>query len=105
MPANIPGFKRLGFEANPFQHNLAETEPALPDYYVKPPYFDAVFGETDNQTSRIVIGEFGRGKTALRKRIEFGARTMDNNELLCITYDDFPYVSEGRNLAAVSLKD
>lgn len=104
MASGIPGYERLGFSSNPFIHSLADDEPQLPEYYLKPPYFEHIFGEPHNQTSRIIFGEFGCGKTALRKHIEDECRRMSPATVLCITYDNFPYLNEGKAVKAVTLK-
>jgi hypothetical protein len=98
------GYQRLGFLSNPFLHDLAQDEPALPSYYVKPPYFEHVLGEARNQTSRLVFGDFGRGKTALRRCIEVDAR-RSSSRVLCISYDSFPYLSRDKPPSAVTLRD
>jgi hypothetical protein len=104
MGARDAGYHRLGFLANPFLHDLAQDEPALPGYYLKPPYFEHVLGEARNQTSRLIFGDFGRGKTALRRCLESEAR-RGSSRVLCISYDTFPHLSQGKPPGEVTLRD
>jgi hypothetical protein len=45
-----------GFEGNPFEHCVAETEPNIAEYAVKPPYFEAIDARAQNTSSYVLFG-------------------------------------------------
>lgn len=55
-------FEQLGFDKHPFLKTNADEEEALQDYFVPPPYFDAIIGDPDNPSSSIVLAPRGAGK-------------------------------------------
>jgi hypothetical protein len=59
----------LGLSANPFEHYVAETEPDIVEYAVKPPYFEAIDARAKNTSSYILFGDRGAGKSATRLTI------------------------------------
>jgi hypothetical protein len=81
-----PFLERFGFRADPFESTDAEQEPELDDYFVPPPFFDAVIGDSQAPKSHVVLAPRGGGKTAQRKMIEYNSRTRS---FLCVTYDEF----------------
>ncbi len=99
------GFARLGFTNDPFSHTEAEVELKLPEYYIKPPYFVDILGEAENQTSWIVFGDFGRGKSALRSQIYSDLRSDPSDRIVCVTYDDFTGLVESKRIEEVTLAD
>jgi len=86
-------FPSLGFDENPFEHTNADQEERLPDYFVPPPYFDAVFGNPENPQSHIVFAPRGGGKTAQRRMVE---HRCNQSDVLAITYDQFDFIGVDR---------
>ena len=76
----------LGFEADPFATTNADEEDRLVDYFVPPPFFNAVFGQPKNPKSALVFAPRGGGKTALKRKIELSS---PNAGFLCLTYNEF----------------
>ena len=79
----------LGFHSNPFQYTDADQEDRLSEYFVPPPYFDAVFGEPSRPASAIVFAPRGSGKSAQRRMVEIKSQS---EPLLCVTYDTFSFL-------------
>jgi hypothetical protein len=79
--------RRLGFDADPFADMDADREGELERYYVKPPFFAAVYGEPDHPKSSVVFAPRGFGKTALKRMIE--AESPHKN-VLCVSHNRFP---------------
>ncbi len=79
--------QRFGFEADPFESWDAEQEPHLGKYFVPPPYFDSVLGDSRNPVSQVVLAPRGGGKTAQRRMVE--DRSNEDKRFLCVTYDEF----------------
>jgi hypothetical protein len=77
----------LGFKLDPFAKNNADEEENLSDYFLPPPFFDAVYGNFHDPRSTIVFAERGGGKTALKRKIELASKQQS---FLCLTYNDFP---------------
>jgi len=59
----------LNLKGNPFEHYVAETEPDIAEYAVKPPYFEAIEARASNTTSIVLFGDRGAGKSATRLTI------------------------------------
>ncbi len=97
MEKDIQGYKKLGFGKNPFSNILAENEPKLPQYYIMPPYFNNVLGDADSQSNRLIFGSYGKGKTALRKSIESWLRSNNTRDILAVSYDYFPNITNFKN--------
>ena len=55
-----------GFRANPFGSYVAEKEPDLEKYIVRPAYFNALSERTNRLESFILFGARGAGKSASR---------------------------------------
>jgi len=51
----------LGLTGNPFEHYVAETEPNIAEYAVKPPYFEAIDARAKHTTSFVLFGDRGAG--------------------------------------------
>jgi len=75
-------FNNLGFNAHPFIKTNAEEESNLHDYFVPPPFFDAVIGDHLHPSLCIVLAPRGSGKTAQRIMVERWAMA---NQVLAIT--------------------
>src|SRR5439155_18193748 len=82
-----PFLRQFHLVEDPFESTNADTEPRLDAYFVPPPYFATVLGDTRNPKSHVVLAPRGGGKTAQRRMIE--TRSFDAGDFLCITYDRF----------------
>jgi hypothetical protein len=91
---------QFGFTADPFESTNAEHEPRLGEYFVPPPYFPTVMGDTAVPQSQVVLAPRGGGKTAQRRMIEDNSAAT--GDFLCVTYDKFDQPA-GFRLADVSL--
>lgn len=76
----------LGFNSDPFSKTNADEEERLEDYFIPPPFFNAVFGNPEDPKASIVFAPRGGGKTALKRKIELSSI---NKNFLCITYNQF----------------
>lgn len=63
-----------GFLENPFILTNADEETNLSDYFVPPPFFDAVMGSASELKSCTVFAPRGGGKTAQKVMIEGASR-------------------------------
>lgn len=81
-------FEKLGFLQHPFSKTNADEEPELANYFVPPPYFDAVVGDSSSPSASVVLAPRGAGKTALRKMVESHAI---KSQFLAVTYDRFEF--------------
>jgi hypothetical protein len=59
-------FERLKFTDNPFATYVAENEPHIEQYFVRPPYFDEVSTTGSACRSIVLFGARGAGKSATR---------------------------------------
>lgn len=92
----------LGFETNPFQYSNADKEVEyLNAYFIKPDYFEDVWGNPYNPVSNIVYAPRGGGKTAQRIMIE--KRAKESNDILAITYTNHD-LSEFKKIEDVNLQ-
>ena len=66
----MPVFENLGFNNHPFSKTNADEEPNLEEYFVPPPFFDAIVGDSSNPSASIVFAPRGGGKTAQRRMVE-----------------------------------
>ncbi len=81
-------FRYIGFERHPFAQTNADEEPQLNDYFVPPPFFDAVIGDPERPSASVVLAPRGGGKSAQRRRIEYWSI---ENQVLAVTYDRFEF--------------
>jgi hypothetical protein len=93
-------FRELGLKANPFQYTNADEEDNLKDYFVPPPYFQSVWGDTQKPTSCLIFAPRGGGKSAQRKMIE--ERSIESN-ILALQYSRFEF-EKGQNISGVDLE-
>lgn len=92
---NLEEYLRLnGLEADPFAFTNAEEEDLLTEYFVPPPYFASVRGNSKQPKSTIVFAPRGGGKTAQRRVLEEDSRLPDSS-YVCVLYDRFPDVPGG----------
>lgn len=83
-------FNNLGFGKHPFSKTNADEEEYLEKYFVAPPFFDAVIGDSLDPTSSIVLAPRGAGKTAQRRMVESNSITQG---YLAVTYDRFEFTT------------
>lgn len=75
----------LGFDSNPFQFSNADKEiDLLSSYFIKPDYFEDIWGNPYNPVSNIIYAPRGGGKTAQRIMVE--KRAKEHDDILTITY-------------------
>lgn len=96
----MPLFNNLGFSKHPFAKTNADEEEFLEKYFVPPPFFEAVVGDSNDPSSAIVLAPRGAGKTAQRRMVEGQAFT---NGYLAVTYDRFEF-STSQSLGDVTLQ-
>jgi hypothetical protein len=93
-------YESLGFAQHPFSKTNADEEEYLHEYFVPPPYFDAIIGDASSPSSGIVLAPRGAGKTAQRKMVEADAL---KSGYLAVTYDRFEF-SGAEKLSEISLQ-
>ena len=89
----------LGFTDNPFAHYVAENEPEIENYFIRPPYYDSVTERGTASRSLIVFGARGAGKSATRITFykSIWAEPVSSKKLpLVITLDDFSRIAVGK---------
>jgi hypothetical protein len=82
----------LGFaaERDPFKSvNAADEREFLPEYFVSPPFFESVWGNSRSPKSCIVFAPTGAGKTAQVIMMQERAAKTEDPRVLTILYDDF----------------
>lgn len=83
-------YGNLGFENHPFAKTNADEEPNLPDYFVPPPFFEAIIGDALTPNASVVLAPRGSGKTAQRRMLESNSIASG---FLAVTYDRFEFGS------------
>ena len=94
--------RALGLIGNPFEHYVAEQEPDITDYAVKPPYFEAIDARVRNTSSFILFGERGAGKSATRLTIfkELWKGKAEGNKVpFVVNMTDFSEVVDGKQIS------
>jgi hypothetical protein len=89
----------LGLKGNPFEHYVAETEPDIAEYAVKPPYFEAIDARALTTSSYVLFGDRGSGKSATRLTIFkqlWGKKANDQRVPLVVNFTDFTSVLHGK---------
>lgn len=81
-------FNNLGFKENPFAYTDADKEQLITEYFVPPPYFEAIQGDYNSPSSSVVLAPRGSGKTAQRKMIEEWSK---DKPILSVTVDRFEF--------------
>jgi len=95
----------LGFKDNPFANYVAENEPNIEQYFVRPPYFDAVATRGQARRSLVIFGARGAGKSATRLTFYkdcWTKRQKDEPAPLAVALDDFSRIA-ATGLANVEL--
>lgn len=86
----------LGFRDNPFASYVAENEPNIERYFVRPPYFDEVSTRGQAQRSLVIFGARGAGKSATRLTFYkecWARRLRDEPAPLAIALDDYSRIT------------
>ena len=96
----MPFYANLGFKNHPFAQTNADEEPMLQEYFVPPPFFDAVVGDPETPSACMVLAPRGAGKTAQRRMVETWAK---HNGVLAVTYDRFEFAT-GQQLEDIALE-
>ncbi len=99
MPRLLEG---LGLSSNPFEHYVAETEPDIVAYAVKPPYFEAIDARAKNTSSYILFGDRGAGKSATRLTVFkelWGAKSDGTAVPLAVNFVDFSAALSGAKIS------
>ena len=95
----------MGFIGNPFEHYVAELEPHIAEYAVKPPYFEVIEARATNKSSFILFGDRGAGKSATRLTIfkEFWKGKSEGRKVpLVVNLIDFSDMVSGRSIKDLS---
>ncbi|RWP68174.1 hypothetical protein [Mesorhizobium sp.] len=95
----------LNLKGNPFEHYVAEQEPNIAEYAVKPPYFSAIDGRALNTSSFILFGDRGAGKSATRLTIFkelWKQKNQGKSVPLAVNMVDFSSVVNGKTLKDLS---
>lgn len=95
----------LGLASNPFEHYVAETEPDIVAYAVKPPYFEAIDARAKNTSSYILFGDRGAGKSATRLTVFkelWAAKSAGKAVPLAVNFVDFSVALSGKKLTDAS---
>jgi len=84
--------RSLGFSQNPFDSYVAENEPDIEQYFVRPPYYTEILSRGKSAKSFILFGARGSGKSA--SRIAFykacwSRRKEGKSAPLAIVLDDY----------------
>lgn len=91
--------KNMGFDSDPFSKTNADEEDRLQEYFIAPPFFNAVYGSFKDPKSSIVFAPRGGGKTALKRKIELSSI---DQQFLCVTYNQFD--TSGKKLSDIDLE-
>ena len=86
----------LGFRDNPFAQYVAENEPDIEQYFVRPPYFDEVATRGHARRSLVVFGARGAGKSATRLTFYkecWSKREREEPTPLAVALDDFSRIT------------
>ena len=89
-------FDRLNFSDNPFATYVAENEPQIEQYFVRPPYFDEVSKNGYACRSIVLFGARGAGKSATRMAFykDSWARWQDQGKApLTVVMDDYSRIA------------
>jgi hypothetical protein len=92
---------KLGFEINPFQFSNADKEVEyIESYFIKPDYFEDIWGNPYSPVSSIVYAPRGAGKTAQRIMVE--KRAKKTSDILTISYTNHD-LTEFKSIDQISL--
>ena len=94
-------FQALELKGNPFEHYVAETEPNIAEYAVKPPYFETIEDRAKNASTYVLFGDRGAGKSATRLTVYkelWAAKAKGERVPLVVNMTDFSGVVQGKKL-------
>jgi len=86
----------LQFRDNPFASYVAENEPDIESYFVRPPYFDEVAARGQACRSLVLFGARGAGKSATRLTFYkecWARREKDQPAPLAVALDDYSRIT------------
>jgi hypothetical protein len=95
----------LSLRGNPFEHYVAETEPDIGEYAVKPPYFEAIDARAKNTSSYVLFGDRGAGKSATRLTIFkqlWEKKAQGERVPVSVNFTDFSAVLSRKELVNLS---
>ena len=98
-------FQALELKGNPFEHYVAETEPNIAEYAVKPPYFETIEDRAKNASTYVLFGDRGAGKSATRLTVYkelWAAKAKGERVPLVVNMTDFSGVVQGKKLQGLS---
>lgn len=92
-------YESLGFFQNPFSTFSAEEElKYLNDIFNPPRYYNSLYTDLKNGSSRFIFGERGSGKTTLMYKLKEELFDKDVFSVLIDEYDDIPIKKNARQL-------
>lgn len=100
-----PFNKNFGFRMSPFEQYVAEKEPEINAYAVKPPYFEETKSRALSQSTFILFGFRGSGKSATRittAKETWKLRSDGGEAPIVVTFTDFSPIIGNRSLESVS---
>lgn len=100
----MPTFDQyFGFEVSPFEQYVAEKEPLINEYAVKPPYFEEAKRRIEAVSSFLLFGRRGSGKSATRLTAEKEVWSSKSNRVpLIVSLTDFHNIIRERSVEAVT---
>lgn len=105
----MPTFnENFGFKESPFELYVAEREPRINEYAVKPPYFEETRRRISSLSSYILFGFRGSGKSATRITAEketWKALGSGSAAPIIVTFTDFDSILRSKKVDDVTLND
>lgn len=93
----------FGFSTSPFEQYIAEKEPKIDEYAVKPPYFEETIRRIERCSSYLLFGSRGSGKSATRLTAEKGVWSSPREDKpLIVTLTDFSPIINKKNADQVT---
>lgn len=98
-------YKNLGFKDNPFSRFSAEEEREyLNDIFQTPKYFQTIYTDIKEGSTRFIVGERGIGKSALMFRLKERLESENVLTLLIDRYDNFKLEDNERDFLIETIK-
>ena len=80
-------YKQWGFEKEPFGTLYSEKESAfLKDFFVPPPHYDEIIGNSKEPESSFVFGYRGEGKSAIREMVKNAYENSQDSKIFIVSY-------------------
>jgi hypothetical protein len=95
----------LGLKGNPFASYVAENEPEIEYYFIRPQYYSTVLERGNSSQSLILFGARGAGKSATRLayyKSAVASKMSGANTPLVVILDDFSRILD-KGLSKVDL--